>query len=167
MYTILQVCARACDPADGTTTHDDNTHTHTHSPLFFSRTFRESSEKLMVSWADVMPLLGQLHTRNTEDDAHGEAPAAAADEDEEAEEAEEEEEEAEEEEEEEASAGFPSTMVFIEVVSVRVLKTAEKQSRAPWMPSKVSLWGWGRCIDAGVFAMVCVGEMQWCVLEGC
>ena len=27
MYTILQVCARACDPADGTTTHDDNTHT--------------------------------------------------------------------------------------------------------------------------------------------
>ena len=94
----------------------------------------------MVSCADVMPLLGQLHTRNTEDDTHGEPPAAAADEDEEEEEMEEAKEEAEAEEaEEEASAGFPSTMVFIRVVSVRVLKTAEKQSRAPWMPSNVSL----------------------------
>ena len=113
----------------------------------------------MVSWADVMPLLGQLHTRNTDDDAHGEAPAAAADEDEEAEEEEAEDEAEEEEEEEEASAGFPSTMVFIEVVSVRVLKTAEKQSRAPWMPSKVSLWEWGRRI-----MQVC---SRWCVLEIC
>ena len=95
----------------------------------------------MVSCADVMPLLGQLHTRNTEDDTHGqEPPAAAADEDEEEEEVEEAKEEAEAEEaEEEASAGFPSTMVFIRVVSLRVLKTAEKQSRAPWMPSNVSL----------------------------
>ena len=36
MYTILQVCARACDQADGATTHDDNTHSITFIPLLLS-----------------------------------------------------------------------------------------------------------------------------------